>query len=90
MNDPIQLRRYVREVMMLAPENKFTERMIFDGVKALAREPLSVVEFKAALNWNFARDYIASEADEDEALPGEQAPLRWSITPDGRKKEGHK
>jgi hypothetical protein len=89
VNDPVLLRRYVREILASSQDRRLlTERMIFDGVKRLARDPLQVDEFKAALQWNASRNYVVSEPDDDAAHPGEEAPLLWKISEDGLKKEG--
>lgn len=82
MNDPIMVRRYVREVLALAPKREFTERMLFDAVTRLTRERLTVDEMHAALQWNEARRYVTHRKDDD--LEAEV----WSLTITGKQKEG--
>lgn len=70
MNDPVFTNRYVREVLALValkpkPQNELTERQIFEGVKQLSREPLTVDELREAMNWNLARRYVESRNDDD-------------------------
>lgn len=91
MNDPVLLRQYVREIMAYGPPGRaWTERKIFEGVKRLARDPLSVDELHAALRWNEARDFIESRPDEDAATAGEETPTLWVMTATGRQREGLK
>jgi hypothetical protein len=82
VNDPVMLRRYVREVMAMAPERKYSVKKIFDAVSRLTRDPLQVDELQQALQWNAARDYIVSEHDEDEGSD------LWSLTKWGKIKQG--
>jgi hypothetical protein len=84
MNDPILLRSYVREVLALAPCREFTERMLFDSVNRLSRDPLTVDELKAAIQWNAGKSYVASRHDEDKDAEV------WGLTKNGKSKEGVK
>lgn len=85
MNDPVKLRKYVREVLALAPpKRRFTERMIFDGVQKLATDTLQVDEMRAAIEWNHSRNLVEYQWDEDENQN------TWALTPAGRKKENGK
>ena len=83
MNDPVQTRRYVREVLALNPARELTERMLLDAVNRLSREPLGVDELAAALQWNAARRLIESRTDDD--LDGRTV---FKLTLTGKQKEG--
>lgn len=86
MNDPVFTNRYVREVLALValkpkPQNELTERQIFEGVKQLSREPLTVDELREAMNWNLARRYVEARNDDD---LGREV---FSLTLTGKQKE---
>lgn len=83
MNDPVMLRKYVREVIGLTPtRRKATTRVLFDGVDKLARAPLGVDELQKAVLWNQTEGYVEVKFDKDE-----DADVH-TLTPAGRKKEG--
>jgi hypothetical protein len=86
MNDPVFTNRYVREVLALValkpkPHHELTERQIFEGVKQLSREPLTVDELREAMNWNLARRYVEARNDDD---LGREV---FSLTLTGKQKE---
>lgn len=83
MNDPLLTRRYVREVLALAPTRELTERMLLDAVSRLSRERLKVDELKQAIVWNESRGYLTSRHD-DEAEED-----LYIISPHGLRKEGY-
>ncbi len=84
MNDPIALNKYLREVLALAPRRRFTERMLFDGMKRLTGGELTVDEFKAAIEWNHSRNLAEFKYDDD--LQADT----WALTAKGKAKEGVK
>lgn len=85
MNDPVQLREFIREVLAMRPRDKFTERQHFEGVRRRCPgDSLTVDEFQEAREWNHSRNYIDFERDDD--LDADV----WFLTPKGKAKEGVK
>lgn len=88
MNEPAQIREYIRQVLALARRNETGQRVPMDdrrlylGVERLCREALKVDEFRAALAWNESRDYVVRSFDD---VADSDA---WALTPAGLKKEG--
>jgi hypothetical protein len=86
MNDPIFVRRYVREALALAHSHRreLTDRQIFDSVDRLTREKLKVDELTTAIQWNVSQDYVKSRFDADADADV------WFLTDLGKAKEGIK
>lgn len=88
MNEPAHLREYLRQVLALARRAEdgqrvpMGEKVLFEGVRRLCREPLKVDEFREALLWNEARGY--AERSYDDVIDGDA----WALTAAGLKKEG--
>ena len=88
MNEPSHIREYLRQALALARRDErgkrvpMPERILFEGVRRLCREPLKVDEFREALQWNEARGYAKSSFDD---VADSDA---WALTPAGLKKEG--
>lgn len=89
MNDPVRLRQYTREVLCMARQRWFNERLLFDSVKNLCRDALTVDELKAALMWNEVQEYVESKEDKEARIhPDDPAVIIWHITETGLKREG--
>ncbi len=84
MNDPVTIRAKVREVLAMSPRREFTRQMIFDGVKRLVPEPLTVNELAAGIEWNIERNFVQFRRDDDLDCDV------WSLTKNGKAKEGVK
>lgn len=87
MNDPVQTRRYVREVLALACGHRrpeLTERQIYEGVDQLSRNKLEIDELTKAVLWNIKEGYIFKRFDKDSDADV------WSLTDEGKTKEGIK
>lgn len=85
MNDPVQVRVYIREVLAMRPRDRFTEVQHFEAVRR--RCPggsLTIDEFQAAREWNHSRNYIEFKRVED--LDADV----WFLTKQGKTKEGVK
>ena len=88
MNEPAQIREDIRRVLALARRDEQGKRMpmgekiLFEGVRRLCREPLRVDEFREALLWNEHRRY--AERSYDDVIDGDA----WALTAAGLKKEG--
>lgn len=81
MNDPILIRKLLREALSLAAERWFIETLLYKSTRSLAGE-LKVAEFSDARNWNEARGYIEKRHNND------YDEHEWRLTPAGREKEG--
>jgi hypothetical protein len=86
MNDPIILRAKLRAALLLAPRREdgrreLSETMLHTSVERLVGGPVSVPEFRAALEWNHARNFTEYAWNEDAEANF------WELTNKGRKKE---
>ena len=85
MNDPVEVRRHLRATLAMRPRNEFTETQLFEATRRLCPGgELDVAEFRTAVEWNLAHDYITFRMDED--LDKEV----WKLTKAGKAKEGVK
>lgn len=83
MNDPVALRRHIREALALRPRYEFTETQHFEAVRRkCVAEKLQLEEFLAAREWNHERNLIEFRHDDDLAEDV------WRLTDAGKTKEG--
>jgi hypothetical protein len=82
MNDPVILRKKLREVLAMAPRRRFSEQMLLDALNRLVPEELTVQELKQAIEWNHAHNWIEYRHNEDEGRD------EWFLTDAGKQKEG--
>jgi hypothetical protein len=82
MNDPVILRKKVREILAMAPRRRFSEQMILDSLSQLVPEPVSVPVLLSTLEWNHARNLIEFRFNEDSERN------EWFLTDQGKQKEG--
>lgn len=88
MNEPAQVREYIRQVLALARRDErgvrvpLDEKRLFEGVRRLCRDELRVDEFKHAIQWNEIRDYVVRSFDD---VADSDA---FALTPAGLRKEG--
>lgn len=86
MNEPAHTRVYFRQVLAIAQRAREStpvpERTLFESVRRLSREPLSVAEFRGALQWNEQHGYAERSFDDVADT------YAWALTAAGLKKEG--
>lgn len=88
MNEPAHLREYLRQVLALARRDEhgnrvpMPDRILFEGVRRLCREELTVEEFRLAQLWNEQRGYTERSFDD---VANSDA---FALTAAGLKKEG--
>ncbi len=76
-----QYRRWIREALALASPHSLPEAALRDGVRTLAGGAFDESEFRRALEWNLAKDYVRSKTNEDTDL------REWGLTGLGRAKQ---
>lgn len=76
-----EYRRWVREALALAEPYALPEAALHSGVQTLAGGAFDESEYRRAIEWNLARDYIRSETNDDTDL------REWRLTPLGRAKQ---
>lgn len=85
MNKPAEVRQHVRAALAMRPRDKFTELQLFEVTRRKCPgDKLDVDEFRAALEWNLAENYVTYEFDKDADAE------RWWLTKAGKAKEGVK
>ena len=85
MNDPIVLRKLIREALAMRPRYEFTERQHFEVVRRKCiGEHLDLEEFLQAREWNHERNLIEFRRNDD--LDEDV----WQLTTAGKAQEGVK
>lgn len=82
MNDPIQLRKKLREILAMAPRRRFDERMLTDALNQWMPERVELDELRVAIEWNHARGFIEYRRNDDTERD------EWFLTDEGKQKEG--
>jgi len=83
MNDPILLRKTIREALAMRASYEFTELQHFEAVRRkCVGGQLSLEEFLKAREWNHSEDYIKFRHDKDLSEDV------WQLTKSGKAKEG--
>ncbi|HMJ06370.1 MAG TPA: hypothetical protein VK474_08975 [Chthoniobacterales bacterium] len=82
MNDPVLVRRKLREVLAMALRRRFSEEMLLDALNRLLPDKTSVAELRTALEWNHARGWIEYRHNEEEERD------EWFLTDAGKQKQG--
>ncbi|HRQ88173.1 MAG TPA: hypothetical protein PLA50_05210 [Bacteroidia bacterium] len=79
--NPAIYRKWIREALATASPWALPEKALHDDVARLAGGQFDVSEFRRAVEWNLARDYIRSAENPDTDL------VEWKLTKLGAAKE---
>lgn len=78
---PALYRQWIREVLAMVAPFSATDALLMKSVADLAGGVFDVSEFRRALEWNLAQDYIRSAENPDTDA------REWRLTPRGEAKE---